>query len=290
MSDTVTPDAILARAHDIAVAFAAHPEVLAVALGGSRTHLRVTADARADLDLYVFTTRDVELAVRRHLVQDLGGAPTAQLDQPFWGLSDQWIDPASGVHIDVNYFDADWMQETVLRVVEGHEASLGYTTCFWRTIANAQVLADHTRWLQDLSARVDVPYPEPLRENIVALNYPVLRAIYTSYTAQAETASLRGDWVSVNHRIAALLASYFDCLFAANRVLHPGEKRLVEIAESTCAFRLPTREEEFCGVLHATSPSAARAVAARALRDAITRLLDGLDLALDRSGVRRPAP
>jgi len=290
MSDTVTPDAILARAHDIAVAFAAHPEVLAVALGGSRTHLRVIADARADLDLYVFTTRDVDLAVRRHMVQELGGAATAQLDQPFWGLSDQWVDPASGVHIDVNYFDADWMQETVLRVVEGHEASLGYTTCFWRTIANAHVLADHTRWLQDLSARVDVPYPEALRENIVALNYPVLRAIYTSYTAQAETALLRGDWVSVNHRIAALLASYFDCLFAANRVLHPGEKRLVEIVEAACEFRSPAIEEEVREVLRATSPSADRAEAARTLRAAVTRLLDGLDLALDRSGVRRPAP
>jgi hypothetical protein len=29
--------------------------------------------------------------------------------------------------------------------------------------------------------------------------------------------------VSLNHRTAALLASYFDVLFALNRVHHPGD-------------------------------------------------------------------
>ena len=43
------------------------------------------------------------------------------------------------------------------------------------------------------------------------------------------------DRVSLNHRIAALLASYFDVIFALNRVLHPGEKRLIEWAQAHCA-------------------------------------------------------
>jgi hypothetical protein len=43
--------------------------------------------------------------------------------------------------------------------------------------------------------------------------------------------------VSLNHRATALLASYFDVLFALNRQPHPGEKRLVRFAELLCTKR-----------------------------------------------------
>jgi hypothetical protein len=51
---------------------------------------------------------------------------------------------------------------------------------------------------------------------------------------QIEKAVGRRDLVNVNHRVAALLASYFDVLFAVNRLLHPGEKRMVEFATRHC--------------------------------------------------------
>ena len=53
-----------------------------------------------------------------------------------------------------------------------------------------------------------------------------------------EKAVKRRDLVSVNHRLAGLLASYFDILFAFNRALHPGEKRLAHKAAALCE-RLP---------------------------------------------------
>jgi len=37
----------------------------------------------------------------------------------------------------------------------------------------------------------------------------------------------RGDAVSVQHRVTALLASFFDVWFALERQPHPGEKRLL---------------------------------------------------------------
>jgi len=63
------------------------------------------------------------------------------------------------------------------------------------------------------------------------------RTIY-SYTHQLERAVAHADLVSLNHRTAALLASYFDILLAVNRLPHPGEKRLVEFAAQQCA-KLP---------------------------------------------------
>ena len=55
-----------------------------------------------------------------------------------------------------------------------------------------------------------------------------------SYYDQINSAVERDDFVSVNHRCAAFLASYFDIVFALNRVLNPGEKKLVQFAKNNC--------------------------------------------------------
>ncbi len=80
----------------------------------------------------------------------------------------------------------------------------------------------------------DIPHPEELRRAIIAKNYPLPRRNLSSYRHQLERIVARNDWVSGHHRVAALLASYFDILFAVNRLLHPGEKRLAAFAEKNC--------------------------------------------------------
>ena len=70
---------------------------------------------------------------------------------------------------------------------------------------------------------------------MIAKNFPVLGPIISSYEDQIESAFVRRDPVSLVHRTAAWLASYFDIVFAANRQYHPGEKRLL-----AQAARLPS--------------------------------------------------
>ena len=47
------------------------------------------------------------------------------------------------------------------------------------------------------------------------------------------------------------MASYFDILFAANRVLHPGEKRLMGYSHLLCS-RLPDRFDEDIAAIYAS--------------------------------------
>ncbi|MCI0605805.1 DUF4037 domain-containing protein [bacterium] len=85
-----------------------------------------------------------------------------------------------------------------------------------------------------MQRKVDVPYPDPLRDAIIARNFPILRNTQSSYLNQIARAIDRRDSTTVHHRITSLLASYFDVLFAVNRVPHPGEKRLIQFAETNC--------------------------------------------------------
>jgi lactoylglutathione lyase len=78
-----------------------------------------------------------------------------------------------------------------------------------------------------LQARARIPYPGQLQRAIIGKNYPLLRRNQSSYWHQIELALQRHDDVSVQHRLTALLASYFDIWFALERMPHPGEKRLL---------------------------------------------------------------
>ena len=256
----------------LAALFAAQPETSAVALGGSR--VGAMTDAASDVDLYVLTRGEISLAARQAIVEQCGGASRADLGLTYWGPGDEWIHAATGIEVDVVYFEIDWLAAEVRRVLGEHRAALGYTTCFWHTARSWVSLYDRDGRLAALRAEAAAPYPEPLRRNIIALNRPVLRDIIPSYATQIAKAVERGDEISVNHRLAALLASYFDIVFAFNRVPHPGEKRLVAQAEALCA-RLPEGMAADLSALLAASGTAGSEVMAR-----LNLLLDHLDALL----------
>lgn len=144
------------------------------------------------------------------------------------------MDAPSGIHVDVMFRSTAWIEDQLDRVLNRHQASVGYSTCFWDNVRGSRALFDRAGWFAALQESARIPYPDELRRAIVAKNHPILRGTHSSYLYQLRRAVSREDGVSVNHRIAALLASVFDILFAVNRVPHPGEKRLLAIVETRC--------------------------------------------------------
>lgn len=281
MANETQPDAEIPTqvhlASRLAALFGEWPQVVAVALGGSSAG--GVADAASDIDLYVFTRGELPLAARQAIVERAGGASRADMGLTYFGPGDEWIDAATGIHVDAVYFDADWMAGQVRRVVVDHAPSLGYSTAFWHTARTSRPLDDRHGWLSALQTEAAAPYPEPLRRAIVAYNHPILRGTLSSYRAQLAKAVARGDLVSVNHRLAALLASYFDILFAVNRVPHPGEKRLVSQAAALC----PSLPADMAGDV--TTALASAGAAPGELLGHVDRLLDRLDAWLNAAGL-----
>lgn len=255
--------------------FSAFDTVEAIAVAGSSAS--GTSDQHSDIDLYVYSAETIPLAARTALVAERG-ASRADLNLQFWDLGDEWFDATTGIEVDVMYWDPDWVEGQLNRVWREHQASLGYTTCLWYTVRNSRLLYDRRGWFDALQQHSAQPYPEPLRQAIVAKNHAVLRNVIPSYAHQIEKASRRADRVSQNHRVAALLASYFDVVFALNRVLHPGEKRLVAWAEAQCR-RLPVG---MAGSIEAVLQAACQVDGS--LPAAVHALIDPLDELLREEG------
>lgn len=261
----------LALAEGIAGRFAAIIEVEAVALAGSRTS--PFADSQSDLDLYVYADAIVPTSLRAEIVRN---ARRAEIGNSFWEPGDEWIDADSGISIDVMFRTTRWIQDRLDSVLQRHEASVGYSTCFWYNVRNSRALFDRSGWFKELQEKASQPYPEALQRAIVAKNYPILRSNLSSYLRQIELAVQRHDPVSLNHRAAAMLASYFDIVFAVNAQPHPGEKRLIELARALC-LNLPSGMAEQVTAFLSALPN-------NRVTERANAILEGLDELLRRKG------
>lgn len=272
-SRSTIPDALLNR---LAKLFAELPQVEAVALGGSSASGR--ADELSDFDLYVLPNEVIPLETRRGIVQRLGGAGVDNLGHDYFGGGDEWLDAPTGTHFDAMYFGSAFYREQLERPLKHFQPSLGYSTAFAYTVSRARVLYDPDGKFAELQALAREPYPDALRENIVRYNHPILRSTVSSYVNLLKKALRRHDEVSVNRLVATLLASYFDIIFAVNRLLHPGEKRLLATSLDTCTS-LPDRfEADLTAALRSAGDGAA-------LLENVGRSLDALDVWLGREGL-----
>jgi len=267
---------VMRLAARIAERFQALPDVEAVAVAGSQA--TGAAESSSDVDLYVYPRSDIPAEVRFGIAAEFSDQPEMN---DFWGPGNEWADRETGIRVDCMFFTVSFIEDQLDRVLRRHEASLGYSTAFWHTVRVSKPVFDRGGWFATLQEKAQQSYPEPLVKAIVALNYPVLRQIHSSYRRQLDKAFHRGDTVALNHRMAAFLASYFDIVFAVNRIPHPGEKRLLDFAQQHCT-NLPANLRENvdqalrAAALHSDEP----------VTPIIDKLIDSLDDVLKREKLR----
>ncbi len=215
-------------------------EVKAIALAGSRT--AKSADEKSDYDIYIYSDKEIDLEKRRQIALEF--SDKYEINNCFFGPGDEWFMKNSPVQLDLMYRSRDWMENSIENTWIKHSPSVGYSTCFVFNLKNSEILYDPEGWYQNLQKKASGEYPDELSKNIIKNNLPLLKnKIAASFYEQTEKALQRKDYVSLNHRIAAFIASYFDILFAVNKVLHPGEKRLVQYTRLHCT-KIPENFEE----------------------------------------------
>ena len=213
-------------------------QVEAIALGGSRAG--EDYDENSDYDVYLYCTGDVEEDVRRSILEKY--CSYMEIGNHFWEKEDNCT-LNNGVDIDILYRNLDDFVQEVASVVELHQPHNGYTTCMWHNLKTCKIVYDENGRLSAAKKRFDVPYPNQLKENIIDRNMKLLYEFMPAYKWQITKAIQRKDVVSVNHRTAAFMESYFDVIWAVNELTHPGEKRLISLSKKMCK-RLPANFEE----------------------------------------------
>lgn len=211
--------------------FSALPQVEAIALGGSRTGAHY--DEKSDYDVYLYCTAPIPEETRREILNHY--CSRMEIGNHFWEYEDNCT-LCNGVDIDILYRDLEDFTAGIAAVAEQFQSRNGYTTCMWHNLKTCRIVYDEHGRLSAAKARFEIPYPAELKKSIIDRNMRLLTGTLPSYDVQIRKAVSRGDQVSICHRTAAYMESYFDVLWALNEKTHPGEKRLVSQCLEQCVI------------------------------------------------------
>lgn len=211
----------------------------AIVLGGSSTVKN--ADNRSDFDIYIYSKEEPDVEQRRKIALKYSENP--EIDNHYFETGDVYYLKETGKPIDIMYRSLEGIEQNIKSVWIDGNAFLGYTTCFVDNVNKSQILFDRNGKFRELQRLTQTPYPDKLADNIIKKNFAYLKDVMFSYYDQLSSAVKRDDYVSVNHRTSAFLASYFDIIFAKNKILNPGEKKLVQFALKNCKI-LPENFEK----------------------------------------------
>ena len=245
----------------------------AAVLSGSRTS--ILKDQASDWDIYVYSLAPIDRRIRKDIYSAL--SLSSIVGMTFFEESDEAVDSHGNIY-DIMFRSKEWTEWQVDDVYRRGNARIGYTTCILYNIAHSRIISSASGWFERIKEEISGQYPDKLRENIIRKNIDVIDGDYSSpFIRQLELAAERGDIVSQNHRMSAILASYFDVLFAYNRVYHPGEKRLIPYASSLCISLPYDMEKDICSALNA--------IGSDRIVPAAAKLIEELHMLIDRKGL-----
>lgn len=214
-------------------------QVEGIVLAGS--HATKTNDKDSDYDIYIYTSKEIPIEKRKVITDKY--CSYMELNNTFWETEDDGFLKEDNIAVEIIYRDLTWTYGLLNKTLVKCEADTGYTTCFWANLINSIILYDKNGDLNKLQEKYKIKYPDELKQNIIKKNYPLLKLKMPSYYYQIEKALKRNDFISINHRVAALLASYFDIIFAVNEIAHPGEKKILKIIKDN-NFKVPVDMEK----------------------------------------------
>jgi hypothetical protein len=212
--------------------------IQAIVLGGSRT--TKYSDTKSDYDFYAYSETIIDQEIRRRIFSKY--CNYYEIGNNYWELEDNGKLKA-GARFQIIYRNLLDFIEIIANVVENHKTCNGFTTCLWHNILNSEILFDKDNIYKKTKERFSIPYPQKLKENIITRNMALLSDSMESYKEQINISVYRKDYININNRVSAFLASYFDIVFAINELTNPGEKRLMEICLNKCSV-LPNHFEE----------------------------------------------
>ena len=206
-----------------------------IVLSGSKTSL--INDDMSDYDIYVYCKASAksreDMDSRKEFADKY--ASYFEIGNDYFEHGDEMILKESGICLDFMYRDLSWIEGEMEYVWRGCNSKIGYTTAFLYNIKHSNILYDKEGKFKKFQDELNLEYPEKLKNNIIEKNFNVMYGKkIASFYEQLEKAVKRNDIVSINHRISAILSSYFDILFALNKELHVGEKKLIQYALKLC--------------------------------------------------------
>ena len=205
-------------------------DVKAIVLSGSRT--TESSDEISDYDIYIYSDKEIDIGKRTDIAKLF--SDKFEINNCFFGPGDEWILRGSDIQIDVMYRSREWIENCVVYTLIKHYPNVGYSTCFIFNIKFSQILYDTENWYKSLQDKVSGEYPDELQKNIINNNLPLLKnKISASFYEQIDKALKRKDYVSLNHRISAFIASYFDVLFGVNKFFIREKKGLCNMQNCT---------------------------------------------------------